>query len=82
MYQNLTNIAKGEKSELENLKQVILKLISNKEIKKLLEEYHNLHEERENKSESFKKEIRELYNLVNGGKQLDKPKDCDICKSF
>ena len=48
----------------------------------MVEEYHNLHKELENKSESFKKEIRELYNLVHGGKQLDKSKDCDICKSF
>ena len=80
--ENFTDIAKGEKSDIEKLKHVILELISNKEIKKLVEEYHNLHKELENKSEVFKKEIRDLYNLVNGGKQLDKPKDCDICQSF
>lgn len=82
LYQNFTNVAQGEKLDMEKLKKVILELISNNEIKKFIEEYHNIHKELENKSESFKKEIRELYNLVNGGKQLDKPKDCDICKSF
>lgn len=79
---NFTNIAQGEKSDMEKLKQVILELISNKEIKKLIEEYQYLHTELENKSESFKKEVRDLYYLVNGGMQLDKPKDCDICKNF
>ena len=82
IYQNFKNIAKGEKSDLENLKQVILKLISNKEIKKLIEQYHTLHEELDNKSASFKREIRDLYNSVNGGMTLDKLKDCNICKSF
>ena len=82
MYQNLTNIAKGEKSELETLKQVILKLASNKEIKKLIKEYHNLNDNLENKSESFKKEILDLYYSVHGGKQLGKSKDCDICQTF
>ena len=82
LYQNFTNVAQGEKPDMEKLKKVILELISNNEIKKFIEEYHNIHRELENKSESFKKEIRELYTLVNGGKQLDKPKDCDICKSF
>ena len=52
MYQNLTNIAKGEKSELENLKQVILKLITKNEIKKILKEYHKLHKELDSKAES------------------------------
>lgn len=79
---NFTDIAQGEKSDMENLKQTIIELISNKEIKKFIEEYHNLYKELENKSEFFKKEIRDLYNLVNGGKQLDKPKDCDICQEF
>ena len=82
MYQNLTNIAKGEKSELENLKQTILELISNKDIIKFIEEYHNLYKELENKSESFKKEIRDLYYSVHGGKQFGKLKDCDICQDF
>ena len=67
---------------METLKQVILKLASNKEIKKLIEEYNNLHDEFENKSESFKNEIRNLYNLVHGGKKLETPKDCEICHSF
>ena len=55
---------------------------TNNQIKKLIEEYHNLHKELDNKSTSFKREIRNLYYSVNGGMTLDKPKDCDICKSF
>jgi len=82
IYQNFKNIAQGEKSDKENLKQTIIELISNKEIKKFIEEYHNLHNELENKSESFKKEIRDLYYSVNGGMTLEKEKNCDICKSF
>jgi hypothetical protein len=72
IYQNFTNIAKGEKSELETLNQLILKLASNKEIIKLIEEYHNLHDELENRAESFKNEIKDLYNLVHGQKKLEK----------
>ena len=67
---------------MENLKQTILELISNKDIKKFIEEYNNLHDELKNKSESFKIEIRNLYNSVQGGKQFDKPKDCDICRTY
>jgi hypothetical protein len=82
IYQNFSNIAKGEKSELETLKQVLLKLTLNKDIKKLVEEYHNLHDELENQSDSFKKEIINLYNLIHGGKKLETSKDCEICQSF
>ena len=60
LYQNFTNVAQGEKLDMEKLKKVILELISNNEIKKFIEEYHNIHKELENKSESFKKEIREI----------------------
>ena len=60
LYQNFTNVAQGEKLDMEKLKKVILELISNNEIKEFIEEYHNIHKELENKSESFKKEIREI----------------------
>jgi hypothetical protein len=82
MYKNFRNIAQGEESDLKTLKQVILKLASTKEIKKLIQEYHSLDDKLENKSKSFKKEITDLYYSVHGGKQLGKSKDCDICKTF
>jgi hypothetical protein len=82
VYQGITTYAQGEELDLKNLKQVILELISNKDIKNKIEKYHQLHNELMTKRETLKKEIIILYNLVHGGKQLEKPKDCEICQSF
>jgi hypothetical protein len=82
VYGGITTFAQGEKPDMEKLKQVLLELISNNEIKKFIEEYHTLHKELDNKSASFKRELRDLYYSVNGGMTLDKPKDCEICQSF
>jgi hypothetical protein len=70
MYKNFRNIAQGEESDLKTLKQVILKLASTKEIKKLIQEYHSLDDKLENKSKSFKKEITDLYYSVHRGKTI------------
>jgi uncharacterized coiled-coil DUF342 family protein len=66
----------------ENVSIMTENFIGANTVRKLIEEYHKLHDDLENKSESFKKEIRDLSNLVQGGKQLDKLKDCDICQTF
>ena len=82
VYHRITIIAQGEKSDMENLKQVILELISNNNIRNKIEKYHQLYNELRTKPETLKKEIKYLYAEVQGGKKLEKSKDCDICQTF
>jgi hypothetical protein len=82
VYHRITTIAQGEESDMENLKQVILELISNNNIRNKIEKYHQLYNELRTKPETLKKEIRYLYAEVQGGKKLEKSKDCDICQTF
>jgi hypothetical protein len=82
VYHRITIIAQGEKPDMENLKQVILELISNNNIRNKIEKYHQLYNELRTKPETLKKEIKYLYAEVQGGKKLEKSKDCDICQTF
>ena len=82
VYQRITTFAQGEESDMEKLKQTILELISDKDIINKIEKYHQLYNELMTKPKTLKKEIIDLHSLVHRGKQLDKPKDCDICQTF
>jgi hypothetical protein len=73
--------AQGTSEDMSNLKGALEKLVSNEEVKKRINLYHELyfqlmiHED----SDILRETIRRIYDIVHGGKFLGGIQACDLC---